>query len=222
MDRIFKRGIFPSPLLVEGADTQPFLSKMAELALHPSPVKAFHPDLIRFSGDQKIDDLRDLMAKLRQRPYMAPRRVLLLENFDSANSAVQNALLKTLEEPLSYWVVGIGVRSRFSLLETFRSRCLLWRLPAQPPEPLSDHEEEIFKNIAEGKELLLYQEMDACLRDKAKARQLIIRLLNVASDRQYPGYWKYLGPQLETYPEILDRNLNARMAWDRAWAASAL
>jgi len=90
--------------------------------------KMEHPDLFPVSAgedslDIKVDQIRDLIHNLSLSNYEAPYRVALLMDFDDANDAAANALLKTLEEPPPQVVLVLTAENADTLLETIVSRC---------------------------------------------------------------------------------------------------
>lgn len=109
-----------------------------------------HPDLFPVeSGEDsleiKVDQIRDLIHSLSLSAYEAPFRVALLLNFEEANPAASNALLKTLEEPPARVVLMLTAESADILLETIVSRCEEIQLRPVPldtiKEGLAQHDE---------------------------------------------------------------------------------
>lgn len=96
-----------------------------------------HPDLFPITSGEdsleiKVDQIREVIHSLSLSAYEAPYRVALLLNFEEANEAASNALLKTLEEPPQGVVIIITAESADSLLETIVSRCEEIRLRPIP------------------------------------------------------------------------------------------
>jgi len=90
--------------------------------------KMEHPDLFPVQAeadslDIKVDQIRELIHNLSLSNYEAPYRIALLLDFDDANDAAANALLKTLEEPPPNVVLILTAESSDHLLETIVSRC---------------------------------------------------------------------------------------------------
>ncbi|MDX6562753.1 MAG: polymerase subunit delta, partial [Gaiellales bacterium] len=66
-----------------------------------------HPDLleVRPEGTQiRIDQVRELWRDIQLRPFSAERRVYLIWDAESMPDVVQNALLKSIEEPPAHAV----------------------------------------------------------------------------------------------------------------------
>jgi DNA polymerase-3 subunit delta' len=86
-----------------------------------------HPDVIQLTSDIGIDDIRTAIESAGYRPFEGKRRVFILDSADRLSSEIQNALLKTLEEPPpSSSFVLITARPDV-LLPTVRSRCPMLR-----------------------------------------------------------------------------------------------
>ncbi len=61
-----------------------------------------HPDffiLEQTSENVSIDEIRELMGKIRKKPSLSKRRVVLIENTSYFNKNIYNSMLKILEEP---------------------------------------------------------------------------------------------------------------------------
>jgi DNA polymerase-3 subunit delta' len=74
-------------------------------------------------GSIKIDQVRAAIDRAVFRPFEGRRRVTIIEQADALVMAAQNALLKTLEEPLPASVFILVTSRPDSLLPTVRSRC---------------------------------------------------------------------------------------------------
>lgn len=91
-------------------------------------VAGTHPDLFHVMPEEdseviKVDQVRDLIARLTLTGQIGGRRVAMLDPADSMNVAAQNALLKTLEEPASGVHLILIADAPARLLATIRSRC---------------------------------------------------------------------------------------------------
>ena len=85
-----------------------------------------HPDvqLIEPEGAHvKIDQVRALQHDLALRPVEGRYRVAIFDQFETATTEAQNALLKTLEEPPDYVVLIVLAADPEALLPTIVSRC---------------------------------------------------------------------------------------------------
>ena len=94
-----------------------------------------HPDVITVEPDEKskirIEAIRSLTIRLGLRASESETKVVLLHNADLMNTAAQNALLKTLEEPPGKTCFLLTARRYKELLPTIRSR--VQRLHLTPP-----------------------------------------------------------------------------------------
>ncbi len=90
-----------------------------------------HPDVIEVEAEGKtlkVDQVRELTAALRFKPYEGRTKVAILADAERMNAAAMNALLKTLEEPPSDTVLILTALSLESLLPTVISRCQVVRV----------------------------------------------------------------------------------------------
>ena len=86
-----------------------------------------HPDVMTIepgeTGSIKIEQVRAAIDRAVFRPFEGRRRVTIIEQADALVVAAQNALLKTLEEPLPASVFVLVTSRPDTLLPTVRSRC---------------------------------------------------------------------------------------------------
>ncbi|PIR23700.1 MAG: hypothetical protein COV44_01360 [Deltaproteobacteria bacterium CG11_big_fil_rev_8_21_14_0_20_45_16] len=221
---LVKPGFAASPLLLESEQSPVLIEKMAKKIFdRTEDSKSFaHPDWIQLDGDKlKLENLRESLIELRRRPFEKSFRLLTIENFEACNIQIQNALLKTLEEPLAHWIILLGVISSHGILSTIRSRCLVYHEPRQA-NTLSElsNLSFIFEAIHERDELRIHELTDAYLKNRDETRKLLVALLTKASQLGYPGHWSEFAPQLLESLKFLDRNINPRSLWDQAWTRS--
>ena len=91
-------------------------------------------DLRKWIG---VDQIRELASRAALGPRVGRRRVFIIDPADQMNSAAQNALLKTLEEPPGQTMVMLVAARPFLLLSTIRSRCFAVRFGALPTRELA-------------------------------------------------------------------------------------
>ncbi|MFH1855885.1 MAG: hypothetical protein ABH836_01485 [Candidatus Omnitrophota bacterium] len=86
-----------------------------------------HPDVIwiKSSSGQKlkIESVRMLIRRIYLKPYMARRKVFVIENAELLTEEAQNAFLKTLEDSSRDSVIILMAGQKELLLETIISRC---------------------------------------------------------------------------------------------------
>ncbi len=113
-----------------------------------------HPDFqILDLGEEEIsaERLKDFIAKIAFMPFMAAKKVAIINNAENLNSQSSNALLKTLEEPSSSSVI-ILIASRNSLLPTISSRCQVLRFNNFSLNQMEDFASQ--KNLTVTKEMV--------------------------------------------------------------------
>jgi DNA polymerase III delta' subunit len=94
--------------------------------------QGLHPDVILLPGGIKVDDIRAAIESAGYRPFEGRHRVFILDDADRLSSEIQNALLKTLEEPPpSSSFILVTSRAEL-LLPTVRSRCPMLRFGRLP------------------------------------------------------------------------------------------
>lgn len=90
-------------------------------------VRGTHPDVHVIepgeSGSIKVEQVRAAIDRAVYRPFEGRRRVTVIDSADALVDAAQNALLKTLEEPLPASVFILVTPRPDVLLPTVRSRC---------------------------------------------------------------------------------------------------
>ena len=85
-----------------------------------------HPDVevIRTEGlSIKIDEVRELLARVAWAPSMGGWRVVVMEDADRLTESAANALLKAIEEPGNRTVWLLCAPTLHDVLPTIRSRC---------------------------------------------------------------------------------------------------
>ncbi len=98
-----------------------------------------HPDvrmveLLAGKKEISIQQIRELEKELRYHAYSGRRKVAIIDPATSLNTASQNALLKTLEEPPENSLLILIAASAGALLPTLRSRCLCLSFGPLPRE----------------------------------------------------------------------------------------
>ena len=75
------------------------------------------------NGSIKVDQIRAAIDRAVYRPFEGRKRVTIIDDADTLMDSAQNALLKTLEEPLPASVFILVTSRPDVLLTTVRSRC---------------------------------------------------------------------------------------------------
>ena len=96
---------------------------------------------------------REICDDVARAPLFSSRKIYVIENGDGMNDSAQNALLKTLEEPPSYVMILILCGSVLPLLETIRSRSVVFELERYSDGEIIEAYERLKSRYeAEGKE----------------------------------------------------------------------
>ncbi len=137
-----------------------------------------HPDVKWVRPEKRtigVGEIRALIGELSLRPYEADRHVVLIEQADRMTPSAQNALLKTLENPVGEVVFFLITDAPGALLSTIVSRCQTVRF--------SDLSLEDCARVLEGRGI-----------DPARARQLagmaqgsVGRALEIDGEEDYPA-----------------------------------
>ncbi len=95
------------------------------------------------SGNSIKDEaIEALQGKLKNKPIAGDRNIAVIENADTMTARAQNRLLKTLEEPNAGTVIILLVDNAENLLQTVRSRCVVFHLNPFNSRDYSEIEEE--------------------------------------------------------------------------------
>lgn len=85
-----------------------------------------HPDMHTLATEERsisVDTIRDLREELALRPFEGGRHVVIIEQAEKMTTQAQNALLKTLEEPIGEVVFLLITDQPGVMLPTIISRC---------------------------------------------------------------------------------------------------
>ena len=88
-----------------------------------TPGKPISPDVRQDMKSIPVDEIRALISIVGRHTFEGGRRVVLIEYADKMNPPAQNALLKTLEEPVPGTIFLLMTESPSLLLPTIVSRC---------------------------------------------------------------------------------------------------
>lgn len=121
-----------------------------------------HPDLTILDeqdNDIKVDTIRALRAAICVLPNDGARRVMIICHAERMNTAAQNALLKTLEEPPAYAFFILTAQKPEALLPTILSRVTRYNLAPEeqniPEESALQAIHPIVSALAQAKEMQL-------------------------------------------------------------------
>ena len=89
----------------------------------------------RVGGEWPHNTMRRLIADVQKSSNQGGRKVAIVFEAEQMNRQATNAFLKTLEEPPAGTTVFLLTTRPYDLLDTIRSRCLNFRIPAGLEEP---------------------------------------------------------------------------------------
>jgi len=106
-----------------------------------------HIDIIEIdaASNRRIDEIRDLRAKVHITPTSAKYKVYIIDEVHMLTKEAFNALLKTLEEPPSHVVFVLATTEFHKLPETIVSRTQHFPFKPILPELVAKHLEKIAK-----------------------------------------------------------------------------
>ena len=142
--RAFDDNRLPHGILLHGPDTDALREACFPIAarlLGTSSEKApSHPDCHALRPSNKsrrisIDETRALIHQILQTPRAGSRKVAVIHDADRLMHDSAHAFLKTLEEPPADSTIFLLTAKPSRLLDTIRSRCLLFHVPPGKPKP---------------------------------------------------------------------------------------
>lgn len=86
--------------------------------------------MIRVGDADEANTMRQLVINIQKSSNQGGRKVGIVFDADRMNAASANAFLKTLEEPPAGTTLFLLTTRPYDLLDTIRSRCLNFRVPA--------------------------------------------------------------------------------------------
>ena len=104
-----------------------------------------HEDVIYLCAEGnsiKDEAVEELQSRIKKKPYVGDRNIVILQNADTMTLRAQNRLLKTLEEPAPGTVLILLSENMENLVQTILSRCVIYRL--------NHYETMEYKNVLEG------------------------------------------------------------------------
>ena len=171
-------------ILIIGGDlksrNQKALSEIKRMAENPKWQSINNPDFIALEGYENIgiNEIRELQKLLKLKPFSSQYKFALVTQAEKLTPEAQNALLKTLEEPLEKSVIILTAPDSSWLLPTIVSRCQIIQLPQQSQIILSDIETKKFQET--------FQKI---IKAKVGERLKILEELEITADRQKALEW---------------------------------
>ena len=78
------------------------------------------------ASNRKIDDIRDLLEKVKIPPQIGKYKVYIIDEVHMLTKEAENAFLKTLEEPPAHIVFILATTEKNKILPTILSRCQIY------------------------------------------------------------------------------------------------
>lgn len=100
-----------------------------------------HPDRLTLDGrvgSIKVDDVRQVVAKVANRPQLGFSKVVVIHDAHQMNMNASNAILKALEEPPDATFFILTTNTSKTLMPTILSRCQRLVLPQPTPQQVRD------------------------------------------------------------------------------------
>ena len=103
-----------------------------------------HPDIYIYPTQSNkkslgIEDIRVIIEETNKKPYLSSKKIIIIDEFQKATEAAQNAFLKTLEEPNKNITIILIVENNKKILDTIKSRCQIFKF-----KPLNNKELILF------------------------------------------------------------------------------
>lgn len=141
--------LYAKALLCENADAgEPCLRCQSCLQV----AAGAHPDIVKIAPEEgkgkgrksiSVKTVRDTIGDgAFIKPYKGPYKIYIFERAELMTEEAQNALLKILEEPPSYIVIMLLSTNEESLLETVRSRCVIFHTAGVEDEQVTEYLQE--------------------------------------------------------------------------------
>lgn len=166
----------------------------------------------------KIDEIRQMQAKVIEKPIISNRKVYLINNADTMTKEAQNSLLKTLEEPPDFVTMILVTNNENSILTTIKSRCTKILFTETSIDELTEEDKEkydelekIFGNVEKHKSVELLNKLDILYKDKEGIfnNLAFINMIFFDKLKKDASYAEYI-----TYVEDTKRKLKANSNFD--------
>ncbi|MBO4725834.1 MAG: hypothetical protein J5622_04940 [Firmicutes bacterium] len=102
-----------------------------------------HEDIIYAEANENgnvVDkEMERIQGRLKLKPLVGSRTIVIIPNADTLTVRAQNRLLKTLEEPTPGTVIMLLSENIENLIQTIRSRCVIYRISNYNSVPDSEY-----------------------------------------------------------------------------------
>lgn len=170
----------------------------------------------------RIDQIREMQAKVAEKPITSSRKVYVIKNAETMNVEAQNCLLKTLEEPPEFVTIILVSNNESTLLTTIKSRCMKIAFTEEEKRELTEEEKErydellrVFGNIEKYKSIELLNKLDVLYKGKDNIFENLefINTILLEKARNNPKYADYID-YIEETKSKLKSNSNYDMTID--------
>ena len=147
-----------------------------------NPDYSFNIFEIDDASNNKTDDIRDLIEKVRIPPQIGKYKVYIIDEVHMLSKQAENAFLKTLEEPPPHIVFILATTEKNKILPTILSRCQIYDFNRIKDSEISNCLKDICKK--EGFEFedeavsIISKKSDGSLRDSLTILDRIVSFTN--------------------------------------------
>ncbi len=147
-----------------------------------NPDYSFNIFEIDAASNNKTDDIRDLIEKVRIPPQIGKYKVYIIDEVHMLSKQAENAFLKTLEEPPPHIVFILATTEKNKILPTILSRCQIYDFNRIKDSEINDCLKDICKK--EGFEFedeavsIISRKSDGSLRDSLTILDRIVSFTN--------------------------------------------
>ena len=185
-----------------------------------------HPDYYEINKgiDEaiKIDEIRELQAKIYEKPIISSKKVYVINNADKMTKEAQNCLLKTLEEPPEFVTMILVSNNDNNILVTIKSRCTKMVFTEESKNELTEdigtiykELEKVFGHVEEYKSIELLNKFEPLYKNKENIFE-ILELVNIIlfeKTKEDSSYLEYID-YVEEAKRKLKQNGNFDMCID--------
>lgn len=200
----------------KGLRKRQLAEEMAKILLNTNHLENCSDYFVLEKSSMNVDAIRQITADCHIEPFKE-WKVYLIEQASQMSVMMQNAFLKTLEEPPSYVVFILLCDNGTSLLETVRSRCLHYYISEDAilKEPIDEELQkkinDFYQVLSLKDELRLMKQMDVLKTSKESIAQILEQIIWEAGSLMVE---KESGSTLSKKSSILEENIrqNAKSA----------
>ena len=103
--------------------------------------------IVKNEGNIKKEEIEEIIENSFSKPYSGSHKIVIIDDFDKVTVEGQNALLKTLEEPMDYLILILISSTMKKILPTIISRCRVLKFSDVTGDRIEDFLKK--KNITE-------------------------------------------------------------------------